>query len=328
MVSPVFDFRNSLDPPFHNANGRIGSIERVYDLSEFYNLAQAFRDWLDAKKVETAGRAILAYFRSLGFGWGRLFLVEKSKEVLRSYDEFGLSEEGHKNFVNGEVVYRKDQAEGTNAWHVLNSQSTLAIYGVDAKNGTDSYKQFKTPAGWPHGIPCYVKSKLTRKDTIELEKSETGDQFWIEIALKAGEVPVGKLVLSRPPDLNWLGYSIELIRYAAMGAGAAISSALNIRRDTEKENESAIRRSAQMAIHQLRNKIGPSTAYIDLAQDSIERLPSDPANAGDNLKKSPRLFKKGPRYSRRISIVRLKQTLLEFRVFDSIRIEGNYLLES
>ncbi|NIA12596.1 MAG: GAF domain-containing protein [Nitrospiraceae bacterium] len=256
LMAPIDDFRAALEPPFE-ANGRIGYVERIHDLSGLYSVVRAFQDWLTEQGTRETARRILGFFEREGFQWGRIYLVQKTQdeEWIESFEQFGMRNQGHRNlFRDGGVRYARG-GKDPQPWHAIEVTKDLTTY--EERKGIRANRIVEAPPA--NGLPRFQVREAQSKRNLE-----KGSAPWIEAPLCVGQRCIGKLSISMPTDLRPAAW--ELLRIAVAGAAAALDEARRSEEDAERAVEEAWKTSSAMAAHQLAAKVGAARSFIKLAE--------------------------------------------------------------
>ena len=256
LMAPIDDFRASLEPPFE-ANGRIGYVERIHDLSGLYSVVRAFQDWLNEQGTRETARQILGFLEREGFQWARIYLVQKTQdeERLESFEQFGMRNQRHRNrFRDGGVCFARG-AKDPQPWHAIEVAKDLATY--EERKGIRANTIVEVPP--VNGLPRFQVREAQSKGDLE-----KGSAPWIEAPLCVGQRCVGKLSISMPADLRPGAW--ELLRIAVAGAAAALDEARRYEEDADRAVEEAWKTSSAMAAHQLAAKVGAARSFIKLAE--------------------------------------------------------------
>jgi hypothetical protein len=122
VLAAIDDFRLNLKKPFR-ASARIGYVEKIYDLTDFYELLAALKSWMGAKSPRETAAMILNYFNHKGFRWGRIYLVDgfaTQPRQLRSFHEFGFDvDQQRRDFLERKIVMPEDNLNDPLAWHAI-----------------------------------------------------------------------------------------------------------------------------------------------------------------------------------------------------------------
>ena len=252
-LTHIRDFRRDLPPPFAGADAAIGFIESALDLTEVYALSTRLRSWLECRGVLATADAILAYFRDeLKFRWARIYVVKRDDRgtALQSLAEYGLQRlENQVRFREGRIVF-PSTGQDSQPWYVINNRVPLAVFRV-----VQSVPALAVIAqeDW-QGVPCLGVSNSQYRD--ELEKP---DATWFEAPLLVGPEAIGKVTISLEGKVEgpnrMLPSDFELLKTQALGAAVALSAALHAEAEAKRSREEAWQTAAQMAVHQLSNKL-------------------------------------------------------------------------
>lgn len=258
LMAPIYDFRKDLKDPF-KANGRIGYVERLHDISGLYQLLIYLQNWLKVKGLRATAEEIVKTFKEKrDYKWCRLFLYKKDNgiEFLESFAECGLKNEENKSrFQQGRIRYERSTA--SQPWHPILEAQEPAIY--ELKMGITKEVE---EAESIYGFPRYYTKKLDDDDILEKE-----DKQWIEAPLFIGESIIGLLSLSLPDDFpsprHW-----ELMRIAVQGVAVALNDAIRSE-EGEKFKEKIWKKTAYEAIHQFTNKLTSIPSWLSYAKEDI-----------------------------------------------------------
>jgi signal transduction histidine kinase/CheY-like chemotaxis protein len=215
LTESILDFRHDLREKHGKhlaaANGRIGWVHRVHDLSALFELYDSLRSWVEGSDLHQTGRKIVEFFRQKGFDWCRLYVYRRneSEEWLESLEQFGTDESFAEEFAAGRLRFFRGKHHL--AWHVLD-HGEPAIYRHEEAAPEDGAPQVMASV---EGKPRFkvhepgYRQKLLKTD-IE----------WIEAPLKVGEQTVGIVSLSfrsELPPIDW-----EILRTALLGMSMAL----------------------------------------------------------------------------------------------------------
>jgi len=215
LTAAILDFRGQLRDHLE-ANGRIGSVHRLHDLTALFELYDTLQDWLADTDVRATARKILEFFRSKGYSWCRLYLHHKSgdQEWLQSLEQFGLSDlKNRERFAAGELRFYKDK--DPLPWYVLLSAMEPAVYEFRSDHSEDQPPSSAPPF---EGKPCYWTKDSRYRETLEKTAFR-----WIEAPLRVGNQNVGIISLSMPAKL--LPQDWELLKSALLAVSMAIYNA-------------------------------------------------------------------------------------------------------
>jgi signal transduction histidine kinase len=295
LIAPIDDFRARLARPFHRADGRIGYVERVHDLTELYTLYEALQNWLAERGLRATAQKVLDFFRRQGYRWCRIYLIKETEEgdkFLESLEEFGLADaRKQERFRQGGITFASN-GDDPQPWHPLQHIKEPAIYEYRPEQARDRVEE----APRLQGLPRYWTRDVHRK---ELEKE---DQRWIEAPLFVGERPVGLLSLSLPPTLmpeQW-----ELLKSAVLGVAVAVHDATRAEEENRKvkaASEAAWKQAADEAVHQFTNKVVPVESLIHFALQDLSERPQAAREileaALDHLKRARAILNDFRRYA-------------------------------
>ena len=218
LTEPIDDFRAQLPQPFA-ADGRIGYVQQVHDLSDLHALHETVLYWLSAEDLRETTQRIMRTFKALHYSWGRLYLLkgeEPCSQYLQGVDGFGVADDAvQETFQSGALRHERD-ATSTQPWHVIEVAKQPAIYQLDTKLQQGTVIQSFTMSGYH----CYSTGEVLRVDP-----QSCPPERWIEAPLYVGTNAIGKIVLSFPEeDLSpgrW-----ELLQTTIVGAAVALDRSI------------------------------------------------------------------------------------------------------
>lgn len=263
-MAPLDDFRNNLPPPL-TAQGRIGYVERLHDLTDLYDVVDALQEWLAAKGVRPTARKILDFFQRQGFKWCRIYLLKRSEggdEWLESFEEFGLQDHDHQvKFRRGDIqFFRREPVR--NPWHVFEQAPALAIYEHKAELATGVIEKAPPFRGWPRYFsgPNEYREELERQDLL-----------WLEAPLLCGDERIGIISLSNLLDPT--PSKLEILKIAVTGAAGALDDAIRAEGQAERAIEETWKMASAQMVHQLVNKLAPVESRLHYGLACFDRNP-------------------------------------------------------
>jgi signal transduction histidine kinase len=276
FAAPIKDWRQNPIGDYYRADPQIGFVHHSFDMTKFQEIHDASQQWLTIRETRETVTRILDYFRTQGFDWCRIYLMEGG--VLRSHDEFGLRNKTVRSkFRNGSYSIGLDD----------HTQQAVCLFEQLKDLAVCEFKpDLEDPPtiSRPHGIPT-IATRDNWRDHFEKE-----DDRWLEAPLIVGDAKVGLIAFSIPSSFGPRQYM--WLRWCVMNAAIAIQNSQAAERRAKLLEEAAWKAAAQLAIHQLSNKlcnIGPDCTYVQrwlnrpdqitrsgysLAHDALERTKS------------------------------------------------------
>ncbi|MFN7767576.1 MAG: sensor histidine kinase, partial [Planctomycetaceae bacterium] len=296
-VAPLEDFRSQLRSPL-KADGWVGVVQQVTDLTAFVELSHLVRNTLVVTNLAETCERILNFFRQRGHRWARIYLCDESKDqqlTLRSKAEFGISDPVvAERFRNGGFTIT--QADHNDVvWFLFQGEPRPVIFEHDetAQSGPTLFSEY------PGSLKSYRVRDLWRQ---EFQKT---DARWLEVPLFHGHVKVGLLALDIPN--RFTAFEHETLSWACNCISSALYSAqqaLAYSRVAEGQGVlDGAKAAAAMATHQLANLFGPIESACLYIQQDLAQMPSGSPQR-ESLRFNARLIEK--------EVVRAMEILRDF----------------
>ena len=255
FAAPITDWRSTLDGNVFQAEPKIGFVHHSIDLTRFKAIHDSSQLWLTIRNEKDVVNRILDYFKNQGFRWCRLYL--KVGDFVKSFAEFGIENNDVRNgFQNGEfVINLNDDAQ--QARYLFEKHRDLAVFQFDP-----SLKDSPVPIP-RSGIPTIRTHDNWRK---EFNKQ---DSMWLEAPLIVGDEKIGLIAFSIPEDFGPKQYM--LLRWCVMNAAVAIQNAQDVDRKERLLEETAWKAAAELAVHQLSNRLCTVEPDCDFIQASLSQ---------------------------------------------------------
>ena len=269
FAAPIHDWRSDLTGHV-KSDGMIGYVYLSYDLSDFARIHNASQHWLGRTTIRDTANSILDYFRNEGFGWCRIYLYESPPlDYLSSFEEYGIADdEVKKRFRNKEFVIPRGH-KGIQAFFLLEKHKELAILRYDPNEDGDTV---------PEGeIFCGIKTFRTRDNLRDIYGRT--DKKWIEAPLIVGDTKVGLIVLQLPKEFSPRSY--QMLKWTVVSAAIALHNARDAEEKIQQSTQHSVeiakdeawQSAAQLAIHQLANKIGPAESECHFVKAWLKAQP-------------------------------------------------------
>jgi signal transduction histidine kinase len=267
-VAPLQDFRSQLQKPFE-ADGWVGVVQQVTDVTAFVELSQLVRNTLVVTNLEETCQRVLNFFQTRGHRWARLYLCHESNDqqlLLQSKAEFGIPDpEVAERFRKGKFkIPQSDQNEVV--WFLFQGEPRPVIFEHD-----------ETAQSRPTPLSDFQGSlKVYRVRDLRRRECQKTDPRWLEVPLFHGHVKVGLLALDIPN--RFTAFEHETLSWACNCISLALHSAqqsLAYSRVAEGQGVlDGAKAAAAMATHQLDNLFGPIKTACHFLQEDIAEVPS------------------------------------------------------
>lgn len=261
LFAPIRDFRSELSGVFR-ADGKIGFLRRTHNLTPLVHLFEALQSWLGAGTSRESARRILDYFRRFQVVWCRLYLYRKDQrgdEFLESFEEYGIPIAANRQkFRDGKFrLQRSDPNQ--QAWFLIDHLQCPAIFRHDET------LQGKRPVlESERGIPIVRTYDQWRHDFAK------SDPQWIEAPLLVGQELVGLVALSSKLEVSPL--LATQLQWCVGCIAISLRRALRAEHEIARAEEEAWRSAAQLAVHQLTNKLVPVESSCRLVSRKLAQL--------------------------------------------------------
>ncbi|MBC7816413.1 MAG: GAF domain-containing protein, partial [Planctomycetaceae bacterium] len=258
FAAPISDWRTQLDGVFQS-DGMLGFVYQSFELSDFMRIHEASQQWLSLTSPRETAQRILDYFRKQKFKWCRIYLFENDDQLV-SFEEFGISDQAvRQDFLDGKfVVVRGDR--GQQVFFLLDEFPDLAVLRFDANISGSPILDNE----FGRGVPTFRS-----KDNWRPDFGKT-DERWLEAPLIVGDQKIGLIALEMPPAFSPQSY--QMLRWCVMSVAVALHNALDAERairhrfEVAGAKEEAWQSAAQLAIHQLANKLSPVESECNYVQ--------------------------------------------------------------
>jgi len=246
-TAPITDFRSRLKGIF-KSDGLLGYVQLKHELTDLVNMHEALQQWLGLNNSRKTAEKILRYFEKNRIRWCRIYLLredERKQPYLESFEEFGLTDSATaQQFRNGQFRIKREE-KSQQAWFLIDRLKQLAVLELDArlKHGPVHAKEVG------RGIPT-----IRTRDNWREEFGKK-DEMWLEAPLIVGEEVIGLIALSKPDEFPPEWY--EKLRWCVITVAFALHNALHAEQEIVRQREEAWRSAAELAIHQLSNKLPP-----------------------------------------------------------------------
>ena len=257
FAAPLSDFRSRLTGVFES-DGMLGYVHLTHKLTDLIEMHEALQHWLGLNDTRKTAQKILEYFHRLRFKWCRIYLFrghERTRQYLESFEEFGLSDASvAEAFRGGQFRVERDIPD-QQAWFLIDEHQQLAVFRYDPTLTTGPV--FDADLG--RGIPT-----IRTKDNWREEFGKK-DDMWIEAPLIVGDEIIGLIALSKPDEFPPQWY--EKLRWCVVSVAFALQNSLHAEQEITLQREEAWQSAAQLAIHQLSNKLVPVESSCHFVQD-------------------------------------------------------------
>lgn len=283
QLVPIRTFEESLPPPFAGGDWLDGHVERVNNLSGFYQLYTSVNHWLTQADKESTAACILEYFQKTNrYRWCRIYTIEPSDdgEVLKSYRQYGLEQRANvRRFEDGGLVFNT-KAIDQYGWHLFRHKTSLALCRHDNNLLKDRAVFDDSRGGFPE---LRINERTLCRQW--LEKDAVRDLVWIEAPLEVGENRIGLVSLAMPggPSLPELISPLdwELLQWTFLGVGIALHNAKRKEEEAARGRQEGWKLAASLAVHQLTNKVLPIESFLDyIARRSVALTPYEQESLG------------------------------------------------
>ena len=189
------DFRGVEQGAFA-ADGLLGMVEMVHDLTGPYELLRQQENWLRGGSMRHAAEQIARTFGEQGCAWVFLYIYEADEggEALVSYTLHGVRDESvQQRFRQGDYKIRGKDAL---AWFPVEYAQKPAIYKRDPAVSPNAPYKLEQDG---RGFPCYrVPAPVQLAHLILTDETKQEITQWIEAPLLIGERIIGLMSLAFP----------------------------------------------------------------------------------------------------------------------------------